>query len=145
MRHTYQIAALALVLALTSAHAGELKWSSPDSWAPMSQEEINDSHTCFMGTFIAICAGDKRIATGIIIANQIHGTLLSGVDPDISFPRDLLPKVADADSYTAMMSLTQNPESGGPAWKKTYYVLSDDELAHIIEHARRDPEWKPHD
>lgn len=127
------------ILAATFVLAGTAL-ANAQSWAPLSGEEIAAARTCFIGGQIAICAGDKQIATGILIIPSLLGvTMLGGRE------KDYLDTAAEGSmfSVTAQSTLRQTPESGKPEWQRSYYVISDKQLANIIEKARHEPEWKP--
>ena len=120
-------------------------------WAPLTAEEIADAHGC-TGEYkigdntideLVICAGDKRIGVGIVLApNRAAATLAP--DEKIKDPMRLFPTLPpEATNYTAVFTIHQTAESGGPEWKREYYIITDKELAHIIDKARREPEWKP--
>lgn len=116
-------------------------WLSPSAlaWDALSQAEIDDAHSCVTEHEIMICAGEKKIATGIWLMNTI-GNRVIGDTRELRHYRPIPDAPFQVDAF---VSLKQTADSGGPAWEKIYYVISDEQLARIIERARREPEWKP--
>lgn len=120
--------------------------SAPDNGIPLTVAEITDAHNCFMGTMLAICAGDKKISTGIILASRM------AMEP---VPNWWLTKLPDDEKidmrwphaeivhteFAAVSMLQQTAPN--PEWRKSYYVVDDDQLRRIVENARRDPNYDP--
>ena len=115
-----------------------------EPWAPLSDEEIADAHTCMMDTMLAICAGEKRIATGLIIASRLHGKSLSRTAP-VNGYRFFPMTTPNTNSWSvdAQITFYQKATDTQQEWNQSYYVINDQQLARIIARARADPDFDP--
>lgn len=125
------IAALALLAAPAAADELDL---------PLTTTEIADAHNCFMGTMLTICAGEKKISTGIVMAEKMAMKPVPDWWLDkLSDDQKLDMRWTQPESFAAISMLKQpNPE-----WSRSYYVVDDDQLRRIVENARRDPNYDP--
>jgi hypothetical protein len=104
----------------------------------LSAEELADAHSCFVGTALAMCAGGKAMMTGISMDSAMHGIWL--LNPAVKDYRD--DPAADF-SVDVVASYRQPAEGASPAWSKTWYVMTDSQLARMIARARKDSKWQP--
>ncbi len=116
------------------------------AWAPLSDEEIADAHSCMMDNMLAVCAGEKRVATGIIISQKLFGKLLPSTEPVMHYRKGGALGSGDIEvMYDVDVGITfQQPATDTQsAWQLNYYILSDKQLANMIELARKDSTWTP--
>ena len=120
MNRLFAAAVVAPLSVLSSAPA--------PTWTPLDKSEIAAAHPCFVTghdhdtTILAICAGKKRIDTGIRISNDHMGT-------------DVDPKLPLSDSarhldITAETILQQVPPRS--PWHETIYVLTQEQLDQYV-------------
>jgi hypothetical protein len=129
------LTAALIAIATQAAADDQVKWTG-QALGNLTNEEIADAHTCRVETFLAVCAGNKTIATGIIVANSILGSELTGPVEDHWKFTD---KSLNDFTMDAFVSLSQ----ANPPWEKAYYILSGDQLSRVVEKARREPNWNP--
>jgi hypothetical protein len=120
---------------------------------PLTAAEISDAVPCMtkyqLGLIpgddieeLAICAGEKKISTGILLSPGRTGTALPN-DTIVIFR--MAPVVLETAGFEAISITTikQIIESGGPEWQQDFYILSSAQLTKVISNARKNPSWKP--
>lgn len=156
---------IAAVIFLTPV-AAIAQQQQASSWFPLTDAEISDAHSCFTKQIVidaqgivdavkngtewpspteqrvfAICASDKIIGTGIIVQNSLLAETLKSADPTLN----LIPNetIFSATGVTTIKQLPTKEHPEAKPWKRTYWILSDGELQHALDRARREPTWKP--
>lgn len=110
---------------------------------PLTKDEISDAKLCMVGTMLSICAGDKKIATGIMINNQMAMTPLPDwFKKDAGAPILIMPtgqNESKADYLFIEESLFKQTIPNTP-YSKAIYILDGEQLDQLINYARAHPD-----